>query len=326
MTRTDTLALVESPAQLLNAVEWLSATPDIEADLVVLAPWREESRRQLRGTVELVRGPRVHVRWLEPRRSAWHAGQVAARLLPLVARARRLVLGDPFSGLIQTLLPVFPGQTVVVVDDGTATIEFASRMQAGEPMLRWHVAAPGRGQHRRAVRTTDLLRRRRLEVFTAMPLDDLGLRVRPNHYRWLRRRHPHPAVLPGAALVGSSLVETGVVRGEAYLDAVAGLVQQQGLRRYLAHRREEEAKLAAVASLGVEVQRPDLPLEVELARGPVEELVLSFPSTVLYTLPTVLAGTGVRVAGLDVPESWLVPGPRARDAHSFLERVRHRRA
>ncbi len=320
-----TLALVESPAQLLNAVEWLDATPEADARLVVLAPQRAESRRQLASTVRLVSGPRVEVEWYEPRRAARDMARVLATLVPRVARSRRLVLGDPFSGLMQALLAAAWRAETVVVDDGTATIEFASRLRAREPMVRWHVGSPGRLHRRRAAHTTAVLARRPLEVFTSMPLDPTGLRVRANGYGWLRRRYPQPTVVPGAALVGSSLVETGVVRREPYLAAVARLVEHEGLRRYLAHRREDESKLAEVARLGVEVQRRSLPLEVELARGPVEQRVLSFPSTVLYTLPVVLEGTGVQVDGLDVPESWLVGGPHAADAHGFLQRVRHRR-
>lgn len=323
MPAGETLALVESPAQLLNAVEWLAATPDMEAEVVVLAPRREETRRQIRATMQLVAGSRARVEWCEARQDLRGPGRLLARLVPRVRRARRLVLGDPFSGLIQTLLTAFSGDVVVVVDDGSATLEFADRIAAGEAMVRWHVTRPGPLQRRRAALTTSVLASRPLELFTAMPLDDVGLRVRRNRYRWLRSLHPSPQVVDGAVLVGSSLVETGVVAREPYLAAVARLTREQGLRRYLAHRREDATKLGEVADLGLEVQRLSLPLEVELAAGPVERLVLSFPSTVLVTLPIVLEGTGVEVRSLTVPPGWLLPG--AGDAAlEFLDRVSRR--
>ncbi|SDE22790.1 hypothetical protein [Auraticoccus monumenti] len=323
MPASETLALVESPAQLLNAVEWLSASPDMEADVVVLAPRREESRRQLRATMQLVAGSRARVEWCEARQDVRGPGRLLAGLVPRVRRARRLVLGDPFSGLIQSLLTAFTGDVVVVVDDGSATLEFADRIAAGEAMVRWHVAEPGALQRRRAAMTTSVLTSRPLELFTAMPLDDVGLRVRRNRYRWLRTLHPAPQVVDGAVLVGSSLVETGVVARQPYLEAVARLAEEEGLRRYLAHRREDETKLGVVADLGLEVQRLSLPLEVELAAGPVERLVLSFPSTVLVTLPIVLEGTGVEVRSLPVPPGWLRPGA-GNAALEFLDRVARR--
>jgi hypothetical protein len=48
--------------------------------------------------------------------------------------------------------------------------------------------------------------------------------------------------------------------------------------------------------------------------------VLSFPSTVVHTLPLVLAGTGVQVRVCDIPPEWYAPGA-SRRAGDFLGRV-----
>ncbi|MCZ9337129.1 hypothetical protein NGM37_04975, partial [Streptomyces sp. TRM76130] len=71
---------------------------------------------------------------------------------------------------------------------------------------------------------------------------------------------------------------------------------------------------------GLEVVRPDLPLELIARRGPVGRTILSFPSTVVHTLPLALAGTEVRVAVCDIDPSWLTQGASPR-AQGFLNGV-----
>ncbi len=147
-----------------------------------------------------------------------------------------------------------------------------------------------------------------------------GVEVVPNAYAWARSRFPEPEVSEAADLVGTSLVETGVVQPERYLEGVRSLVEQYGVGRYFAHRKEGEEKLAQITALGVAVERPDLPLELVARRGPVGRTVLSFPSTVLHTLPLVLAGTGVEVLVCEIGQDWYRPGAPDR-ADDFLDRV-----
>ena len=57
-----------------------------------------------------------------------------------------------------------------------------------------------------------------------------GVEVRRNNYAWVRSRWPAPEVKPRADLVGTSLVETGVVQAERYRRGVRGyLAVSQGL-------------------------------------------------------------------------------------------------
>ena len=52
----------------------------------------------------------------------------------------RLVVGDPYSGVIHVIISVTKLSEVTVVDDGTATLEFARQWAAGEQLSRWHQA------------------------------------------------------------------------------------------------------------------------------------------------------------------------------------------
>ena len=91
----------------------------------------------------------------------------------------------------------------------------------------------------------------RLRLFTCMPLSEAGLEsagveVQPNTYAWLKGQWSDPDVRDGVDLVGTSLVESGVVHADRYLAGVGRLIAQQGVTRYFAHRRESADKLALI--------------------------------------------------------------------------------
>ncbi|MFM9695698.1 hypothetical protein [Streptomyces europaeiscabiei] len=341
-----TLAFVESPVQLLNVLEWAHAhslgTPEDPGagpfrtsgaglTLVVLSPNDPMTRGQLRRMAELARDEGHMVRWEEARGGTVAPFRTIGGLAPLLRAARRIVLGDPFSRYVQLLLTITRATDVVVVDDGTATMEFVSQLARGERLVRWHrkggrpgprdlIFAPVSSKARKRLTPTA---GRRVEVFSSMPIDETpeGVSVTANDFAWTRARFGPPRITKGADLVGTSLVETGVVDGGRYLEAVRSLATVHGATRYFAHRRESAEKLHTLAAAtGLEIVRPDLPLELIARRGPIGRTILSFPSTVVHTLPLALAGTDVRVAVCDIDPSWLTENASPR-AQGFLSGV-----
>ncbi|MGC3994160.1 MAG: hypothetical protein QM779_08660 [Propionicimonas sp.] len=321
--RTHTLALVESPAQFLHVLEWCHAEQAAaRTRLAVLAPSDPTTVAQLEAMSDFAAEEGIALSWHTPRRSATAAVRTVAELRADVAAAARLVVGDPFSGMIQSLLPFSHADEVVVVDDGTATLEFATQLVHGEPLRRWHagltaVRSP-LARHARAFFSGP-----RLRLFTVMSVTSVpGSRVQHHTYDWTRRRFGPPRLLRGVDVLGSSLVETGVVEVEGYLDAVARIAERTGAAgRYFAHRREQPEKLRELSRrTGLRIVRPRVPLEIELRRGPVAAELASFPSSVGFTLPLVLAGVGTRVSVQPLPDSMLSArvGERAR---SFLDRI-----
>ncbi|MDT0400742.1 MULTISPECIES: hypothetical protein [Streptomyces] len=327
-----TLAFVESPVQLLNVLEWAHAhAPGVGLTLVVLSPLDPMTRGQLRRMAELARDEGHEVRWEEARGGAGAPFQTVGGLTGPLRRATRVVLGDPFSRYVQLLLTITRAREVVVVDDGTATMEFVGQLARGERLVRWHRKGGRPGPRELVLAPVSAAARRRLtpgakrtvEVFTSMPMEDTppGVTVTPHTFAWTRERFGPPRVTRGADMVGTSLVETGVVDADAYLEAVRALVTTHGAKRYFAHRRESTEKLHRLAvETGLEIVRPELPLELIARRGPIGATVLSFPSTVVHTLPLALAGTGVRVAVCDIDPSWLTRNASPR-AQGFLSNV-----
>ncbi|MCH5677521.1 hypothetical protein [Streptomyces gilvus] len=331
-TGPHTLAFVESPVQLLNVLEWAHAhAPEAALTLVVLAPTDPMTRGQLRRMAELAREEGHEVRWEEARGGPAAPFQTIGGLTARLRRADRIVLGDPFSRYVQLLLTITRARDLVVVDDGTATMEFVAQLARGERLVRWHrkggrpgprdlIFAPVSSTARRRLTPSD---KRRVTVFSSMPMDETppGVTLLANDFSWTRFRFGPPRITKGADMVGTSLVETGVVDPDRYLEAVRTLAKAHGATRYFAHRRESTAKLHQLAlETGLEIVRPDLPLELIARRGPVGRTILSFPSTVVHTLPLALVGTEVRVAVCDIDPTWLTEKASPR-AQGFLSDV-----
>ncbi|MCX3059348.1 hypothetical protein [Streptomyces beihaiensis] len=324
-----TLCFVESPVQLLNVLEWTHHTATT-ASVVVLSPNDPMTRGQLRRMAELAREEGHSVRWEEARGGPTAPLRTVRGLTGQLRKAHRIVIGDPFSRYVQLLLTITRAKDLVVVDDGTATMEFVSQLADGERLVRWHrrggrprpmdlAFAPVSSSARRRL-TPRPNGRRTVSVFTSMPVERApeGVTLETNAYAWTRERFGPPRLTRGADLVGTSLVETGVVDLDRYLVAVRDLATAHGATRYFAHRRESADKLhRLVAKTGLEVVRPDLPLELIARRGPVGRTILSFPSTVVHTLPIALAGTGVNVAVCEIDPAWLRQGV-SEHAQGFL--------
>ncbi|MFF2845128.1 hypothetical protein ACFVT5_02185 [Streptomyces sp. NPDC058001] len=299
--------------------------------LVVLSPTDPMTRGQLRRMAELARREGHQVRWEEARGGPAAPFQTIGGLTPLLRRARRIVIGDPFSRYVQLLLTITRARELVVVDDGTATMEFIAQLAGGERLVRWHRRGGRPGPRDLVFAPVSASARRRLtpsahrsvEVFSSMPIDSApdGVRITTNDFAWTRARFGPPRVTRSADLVGTSLVETGVVDPDRYLEAVRSLARAHGATRYFAHRRESTEKLHRLATeVGLEVVRPDLPLELIARRGPIGRTILSFPSTVVHTLPLALAGTDVTVAVCDIDPTWLTDHASPR-AQGFLSGV-----
>ncbi|MFE6481902.1 hypothetical protein ACFVGN_03010 [Streptomyces sp. NPDC057757] len=279
MTRT--LALVESPAQFLGLLEWALGERDGAPDpgrceVGVLLPRDPVTRRQLGAMAELARAEGIGAGLYDLRGVPTGLPRAVAALGPRLTGAGRLVTGGPPSGIVRRLLSLSRARELVLLDDGTANPAAA---RVARP------AAPGHG--------------RRVEVFSCRPE---ALRLPPgavtsrNTYGWARQRYGPPQVRPGVDLIGTSLTESGPTDPERYLREIVRLADELNAERYFAHRREDPDMLRLIAEYAeLDVVRPELPLEIELLRGPVAETLIGLSATVLHTLPHALAGTGVEI-------------------------------
>jgi hypothetical protein len=326
------LALVESPAQLLNVIELAQHEEDLaRLKIAVLAPKAGLTRTQLRSMIALARRAGHPVVWYEPRLGGMAVARSVRALAAEMSGLQRPEIGDPYSGVIQVIISVTKLSEVTIIDDGTATLEFARQWAAGEQLSRWHQRATPSQRRQIATLARDqvagTVRRRlspnsgcRLRFFTCMPVEVPRVRIIRNDFSWLRARHPAPQLKASADLVGTSLVESGVVKADAYLTGVESLIARFQADRYFAHRKEADWKLDLIERMGLRVVRPALPLEIVVRCGPIGRTIVSFPSTVVHTLPTVLAESDVEVVVCEIANDWY--GPDATwQADEFLDRV-----
>lgn len=324
------LALVESPVQLLHLLEWCHRTKPRALEVVILAPQRRLDSTQLSAVASLAEQSGLSIMWFYPRRSRTASLRTMMRLRRMVTSVETLIIGDPFSGMIQTVLSSSRAQQIIVLDDGTATIDFVQLLAAQLPLVRW-AEQPSRRtrqqfRQRLAGRATDFFdpqADRLLELFTVMPVTPLdGMRVTRHRYEWTRLRFAPPQLSGAVSVVGSTLVESGILRTDAYLRAVVAATNGNGDGgRYYAHRRESPHKLRTLEHrTGLQIVTPGVPLEIELCRGPVSPRVVCFPSTPAYTLPIVLHETPVEVDVLGIKSDWLRPDAEQR-ATEFLKRM-----
>ena len=161
----------------------------------------------------------------------------------------------------------------------------------------------------------------RLWLFTCMPVDLPRVRTIRNDFSWVRARYPAPQLKPTADLVGTSLVESGVVKAEAYLDGVETLIARYEADRYFAHRKEAVGNSIASNGWGSTSCGQRCRLRLLRRRGPIGRTIISFPSTVVHTLPTVLAESDVQVVVYEIANEWYQPKSRLLQADDFLGRV-----
>jgi hypothetical protein len=320
----NSLALVESATQLLNAVEFAHASGSIpETRIVVLAPTDGQSVRQIQATAAAVGKTGIDVTIRPVRLPRPGTVMLAAQTLRDIKRADTLIIGDPFSRFIQTMLPAARARNVVIVDDGTATWDYAVCVNEGRALTRWDNSAPSaRATSTRATRLLSPSERRTIEVFTclrrAVPCGAIEQR---NDYQWTKSQWRPKVIANHIDLLGTSLVDNGIVKRRAYVDAVAALARFGRPIRYLAHRRESTNLVAQIATIpDVRVVRPELPVELLLCNGPVASNVIAFPSTAAHTLPIVLADTSVVFGVQAIDPAWFTP-EASRRMRDFVTRI-----
>jgi len=302
--RAETVGWVESPLQLLGALEHAAVNPDVSLTIM----------------------PRSGDAQLD--HTAAHAAAVVAghgltqvaisldrRIIP--ARAftpdAHWIIGDPFSGQFQARLDRVEPRRLTLVDDGAITRHFAECLHAGEPILRPRAPRAFASLRRElALRTTHRLRRLaadgRLTMTTYLDHDDaavalvrdMGVDVVTHRFDATRRIGLRAEAVPLGAriLLGSAAVADRRVdpaTSLATLDALA----REGVVAYLPHRREPGWFLRAVARLtNIVVVPARVPIELALAGTQRALEVMSPPSSALETLPIVLRGTGSVVRAL----------------------------
>ncbi|WP_062305572.1 hypothetical protein [Demequina subtropica] len=300
------VAWVESPLQLLNAIEWAAATGE-PLDIMARAGLVQLDRTVAALVGHLPAGVTIDL-------------SAGSAVNPRMRGAHSWLLGDVYSGQVKAMLAATGVRDTVIVDDGSAATSMADALAARAALSRPGVAE-GLG-HRAlglagSARLAAAARRGRVGFFTAYPdapgfvaLAAAGADVRRNAYAWTRATRPVDAVYAEHVVVGTALIADGHVSRDAYREWLTGHADPSTV--YIPHRRED-AELALIADLGLTVLPVDVPIEIALAGSPTVRRVSTLPSSVVATLRVIL-DPEVELDVEVIPSRWWEPGvdPRLR--------------
>jgi len=281
---TVAFAWVESPLQLLSAVEYAAVTslPVVIVPRAGAVQLTETASHLSR--LDLPAGVQIS----EPRLSP---------ATGFASHRAHWIVGDVYSGHVRAALAVSRPHLLTVVDDGLSSVRLDAVLTGAESLER-----PDRDESL-AVRTIAALARtslvvlearNELELFSCWMLRHNALIT--NDFSWLRANATLGADRAGTIVVGSAAVTDGLIDEGEYLDWLRAFAPE-GI--YLPHRRETDESLARIAELpGLTVERTSLPIELVLA-GSTGLTITGFGSSALTTLARVLEGSGATF--IDVP-------------------------
>ncbi len=274
MASTASLAWVESPLQLLCAIEYAESTG------LAVRVLPRAGAVQLQSTISAVRqlGLPRGVSIAEPR---------ALPLEALVGSAERhLIVGDALSGVARSAVALRMPHRLTIVDDGSATLGIPAVLAGAGYLGRpTDPSAVGVISEIATRRVRELDARGALEIFSCYELDHAAFM--PNRFRWLRSRGLRSTAAQRVVL-GSAAVVDGLMSQEDYL----AWVSRQGAASYFPHRRETAAVLERVAAMpGMVLENRGLPIELVLA-GARQTAIATLPTSAVRTLRIILAGSG----------------------------------
>ena len=338
-----TIFVVETPLQMLNAIEAKHALDLGECWLVVILsdPFPEKVFLPLLAFADWKGVEYLHVTHrFNPVNLDWLGRSVSERLNEYVKESRQLikhlrfdrlaarwgdvdnvVLGNLFAGYMQHLANRVRSDRVYLVDDGTDTLRVNTLRQ------RNPAAVPAPAHVSPLRRAKDRFRRAFLDWDTS-PVDSVtfftsyNLETRPedrsikNDYGFWRSRLENAPRRDAVYFLGQPLVEDGYLGPDTYLDALADVVAFYAGENfvYLTHRRESQANVEAIKARGISVGSFELPIELQMLTDGIPKELASFFSTALDN-GRIIFGSAMPVTAFRIPRGKFIPG------HEFVDDI-----
>jgi hypothetical protein len=259
--------VVGTPRQLLGAAEWVASTGRDRRDiqLTILDSTDATTSAQLRALADDDPWPRVEIRPLGSSSTRW------ALLRDAEARAGSIdtvVIGEYRLTLLRELVTRVRAREVVLTDDGNATLlvarhrELLSTGRRGLPSMRLNGSRDSRRHLHRLVGLSgshpQQIRYSTIYDVTAVAPDS----VQRHRFDHLRSRLPSLRGGGRPAILGSNIAESGIISSHHYELLVERLVDRIGPGEYWPHRREDPAKVEALAQRhGLVVRRHSTAVE-----------------------------------------------------------------
>lgn len=257
--------------------------------LVVACPDNDATVRQMACLMEYLAWPASDIIYLSKKSFYFRLGRVFRGLQRY--RLQRLFVGNKASWIHEAFYKGLGWDQLFFVDDGVATITHYHRLLGGEPASRISTAK------RVLLSAMGIRLNRPLPVQStffscfALPSNNL-ISVDTHGFPVFRNRFVKSVTMgnqPTVGFLGQPF------KGEEYLDRLRLQLSQviemhPGHRLvYFMHRKESRERLeGALESMPVDIELPDMPIEVVVARADRQfSAFYSFISTALFTLKTI---------------------------------------
>ncbi len=338
--------LVETPLQLLNAIEAKHYFENTPACLVILdtSLYPRDSLDRIASTeawdgihwaaiaIPLARAvPAVHASYLGERVAEYHAYLqqfFSRRILGNLARSlgatQNLFVGNYLQGHQRHFANALSHQALYLLDDGTDTLRInQSRKQSTKPPALLGFARLKGWLHRTLHEWND----RETESLTFFTAYDLEIRpgdsMLKNDYRHFRSLSSTATRTSEVLFLGQPLVGDGYLNKLEYfeqLEKVKAHFKDEDLV-YIPHKREAPALITELQSTtGIRVHRFDLPIEFELvAHGRVPKAIASFFSSALENCRLIF-GDDMEIRAFYIDPRSLAPGCEfVEDIYGYLK-------
>jgi len=137
-----------------------------------------------------------------------------------------------------------------------------------------------------------------------------------NNFSFLREAMIEVKKTNDSYIIGTPLVESGIIENDTYLEYLRGITEKIGNRNiiYIPHRRETDWRLREIADrFGFAVKRLAMPVELYFCMNKIiPKYIISFYSTSLYNLSK-LFGSNTNIVSIKINSSHIKKGNKSID-------------
>lgn len=266
----NTIAYIESPYQLLNALEYLSLSDRKKIKFIIRNNGSEKQQLQLEEVLKKINEAKV-IHFFLPQTGLLKGFRVINLLLTLLFFSifyDEIIIGDARSIIAKLILPIFniTNKSIVLVDDGLYLLSYVKNIVSYK-----------------------------YTIFTNLPLESNIEETGAVKLRFLKKKFNKKAAVGENNLnfIGMKLSEVKLMDEDVYIDVLCKVVSgyPSATVNYYAHRGENESKLKKLIDKGFIVHRNSLPIEEYfLTYGAPKGAFYTFYSTALYNLSNMLEG------------------------------------
>ncbi len=304
------LYIVESPLQLLNAIEAKKAFPSQKHILVVKYSKEKKNNDQIDSLLKNSSWDRIYtIPFLfSTKMQIIFFCLLTKRLVLKRYSFQKIFIGEFRSDEMWMMLNTLPHDEAFLLDDGNMTIEVQKRYLKDLKAFN----------SQRKKKKKDILfqyfqlknaDRRMIHLYTMFELEPYThQKIITNRFPVLASRMESVKNISDSShvfFIGANLVELGIVTEEYFFDCMEYIYDYYRKKQkkfiYLPHRREENAKLIKMRKLfGLEIQNPDYILELYFYYNQLyPEHIASFYSTALYSLKKIYNSSSVHAFKLN---------------------------